>query len=422
MGRGARSEPMAGLTDVSSSRGGRFVEDLGPPENGARAARVVTRGGNGTATRLSSPIGLDRAACQGQSARLRIAVVAMPWWPVPPRAYGSCPASIDALARGLHSLGHHVTLFAPNDSTCPVPRYELGFPSRPERAGDTGSEVCYAAEVYAGMGDFDVVHDHTIVGALHARAFPHLKTIVLTNHGAFDTAMTPLLAAISPWVAIVAVSQAHARSTSLPIADSIHHGVDLDHFRMGAGDGGYLLCLTRMDECKGVHIACDIARRAGIELRIAAKADSAREREYFETRVKPLLGRDIHFLGEVGHTDKVALLADAYALVNPIQWPEPFGLSMAEALASGTPVLTFAHGAAPEIVDHGVTGFLCRDVDDMARACAEVGRIDRRVCRDTAERRFSLTTMAERHIALYRRLVEAGGTKSPASASAEVAS
>lgn len=346
----------------------------------------------------------------------------MPWWPVPPTGYGSCAASIDALARGLHAQGHDVTLFAPNDSTCPVPRHELQSRSQPDRAGDTGAEVCYAAEVYEHMGDFDVVHDHTVVGALHSRAFPHLRTIVFTNHGAFDAAITPLLAAISRGVALVAVSESHARSTSLPVAAAIHHGVDLDHFRLGAGRGGYLLSLTRMDECKGVHIACAVARRTGMELRIAAKMETPREKEYFETAVKPLLGRHIQFLGEVGAIEKAALLADARALINPIQWAEPFGLAMAEALASGTPILTFPRGAAPEIVDHGVTGFLCRDVDDMTNACAQLDRIDRRVCRDAAEQRFSPAAMAARHVVLYRRLIESGGTKGADRGAHEVAS
>ena len=335
----------------------------------------------------------------------------MPWWPVPPHGYGSCHAAVDALGRGLHGLGHDVTLFAPEDSSCPVPRHPLPFRSQPDQAGDTGTEICYAVEVYRNIWDFDIVHDHTVVGALHSRSFPDLRTVVFTNHGVFDTAMTRLLTAISPWVSIVALSKAHAGSTSLPVAGWAHHGVDTDVFRFGAGRGGYLACLTRMAECKGVHLACEVARRAGMELRIAARIQTPDEKDYFDARVKPLLNKDIHFLGEVGLADKVELLTEARALVNPIHWPEPFGLAMAESLACGTPVVTFPRGAAPEIVDDGVTGFLPRSVDEMVNACVDVGRIDRRRCREVAAQRFSLSAMARRHLSLYRRLIEAGGTK-----------
>ena len=172
---------------------------------------------------------------------------------------------------------------------------------------------------------------------------------------------------------------------------------------------GYLMFVGRMSPDKGPDRAIQIARRAGQPLVLVAKMREPAERSYFEQRVQPLLGPDITYLGEADAATRMTLLRHADALVNPITWPEPFGLVMAEALASGTPVITTPSGAAPEIVDDGLTGFVCRDPGRMAAAAARVGEIDRRRCRAVAERRFSLQQMASSHAALYRQLLEGTG-------------
>jgi glycosyltransferase involved in cell wall biosynthesis len=160
-----------------------------------------------------------------------------------------------------------------------------------------------------------------------------------------------------------------------------------------------------MSPDKGVHHAISVARQSGRRLLIAAKMWEANERAYFAQVIEPMLGPDVRFLGQVGGQAKLELLAGAEALLNPICWPEPFGLVMIEALACGTPVLAFPQGSAPEIVDHGRTGFLCPDVSDMADRMADIGEIDRHLCRSTVARRFSSDRFVARHVALYRRLV-----------------
>jgi glycosyltransferase involved in cell wall biosynthesis len=160
-----------------------------------------------------------------------------------------------------------------------------------------------------------------------------------------------------------------------------------------------------MNPDKGVHRAIEIARAAGKKLLIAAKMWEPAERRYFAEQVEPLLGDDAVYIGQVGGSDKVELLAGAEALVNPIRWPEPFGLVMIEALASGTPVLAFAEGAAPEIVEHERTGFLCADEADMTRRLADISALDRRWCRQAADDRFSTDRMVRDHIDLYHEVL-----------------
>jgi glycosyltransferase involved in cell wall biosynthesis len=159
---------------------------------------------------------------------------------------------------------------------------------------------------------------------------------------------------------------------------------------------------------KGAHRAIEAARLAGVSIRLAAKMREPAERRYFADVVEPMLGPDAVYLGEVTQDEKVALLAGATALVNPIRWPEPFGLVMIEALACGTPVLTFPEGAAPEIVEDGETGFLCGDVNGLAQAIRRAGSLDRATCRARAAEDFSTERMVREHLTLYQRVLATG--------------
>ena len=186
----------------------------------------------------------------------------------------------------------------------------------------------------------------------------------------------------------------------------MHHGVDVAEFAFGDGEGGYLAFLGRMVPEKGSHHAVRIARRLGMPLLLAAKMREAPEMAFFEAQVRHLLGGDIEYIGELGHRDKVRLLFGARALLNPITWPEPFGMVMLEALACGTPVVARADGAAPEIVDHGMVGFLGRTDAELEAGVHDVDRIDRLTCRTWAAQRFSLELMAKRYEEQYLLAVE----------------
>jgi glycosyltransferase involved in cell wall biosynthesis len=341
---------------------------------------------------------------------MRIGLIAPPWIPVPPPGYGGTEEVIDNLARGLTALGHDVRLFTVGESTCPVPRQWL-YRSPAGPMGDRFREAAHVMAAYQALADADIIHDHTELGpGLAGRRRISHPPVVTTVHGPVTPQNRRTLAEAARHASIVAISHAHARAFGdIPVTAVIHHGIDLDVYQPGPGTGGYLLFIGRMSPDKGVHHAVRAARRAGWPLVIAAKIREPAERAYFDQQVRPLLGPGDDLLGERPLAARVDLLRYAAALLNPITWPEPFGLVMAEALATATPVLAFPNGAAPEIIDHGRTGYLCRDEDEMTAAIARVDHIDRKQCRAAAERRFSLARMAADYERLYRAILERPG-------------
>lgn len=337
--------------------------------------------------------------------QLRIGLIAPPWVAVPPPLYGGTEVVVDQLARGLTELGHEVVLFTTGDATCPVSRRWF-FPSALGTSGSPAEELDHVRAAYDELDDCDIIHDHTTLGPLWASVSAISTPLVATVHGEFNEETTNIAADIAAHVAVVAISHHQAATArGVAIARVIHHGVDAAAFRPGRGDGGYAAFIGRMHPDKGVHRAIRIARAAGKRLVIAAKMWEASEQRYFHDHVEPLLGDDAVYLGQVGGAAKAELLAGAEALINPIRWPEPFGLVMIESLAAGTPVLAFPEGAAPEIIDHCQTGFLCTDEADMVRHLGDVADLDRRDCRRSAIERFSSRRMVADHLALYRERV-----------------
>jgi glycosyltransferase involved in cell wall biosynthesis len=337
-----------------------------------------------------------------------IGLVAPPWLPVPPRRCGGIEMVIDVLARGLMAAGHEVRLAAPAGSTCAVPQID-GLPtSAPERMGLTVVEIPYALSAYAALKGVDVLHDHTVAGPLCLQP-PKGTPVVTTNHGPFNADLNPIYAEMSrQGVAIVAISR-HQRSTArnVKIAAVIHHGIDVGSVPVGDGAGGYACALGRMTPAKGIREAILVAREAGVPLRIAAKMREPLERQYFDECVRPLLGGDVEYLGELNAEEKYRLLGCAFALLNPIQWPEPFGLVMIEALACGTPVVATGCGSAPEIIDDGETGFVRTELPALAAALHRAGELDRNRCREKAVSSYSTERMVAEHIQLYCRLQQA---------------
>ena len=336
---------------------------------------------------------------------MRIGLIAPPWLPVPPRGYGGTEAVVDNLARGLTDLGHDIRLFSVGESTCPVARCHL-YDRAMAPMGNSELEAAHVVAAYEELADVDIIHDHTTIGPLIGPR-PTGPPVVTTSHGIFDAVRRRTYARIAEQAAIIAISHAQKRSAApIPISAVIHHGIDLDAYQTGPGGGGYVLFIGRMCEDKGVHRAVRIARQAGRKLLIVTTIREPEERRYYEERVQPLLGPDDPEPREEPLRRRIELLGAADALLNPIGWPEPFGLVMAEALACGTPVLAFPNGAAPEIIEHGKTGFLCADEYDMIAALEQLPLIDRANCRLAAEQRFSLQRMAREHAALYRRILE----------------
>jgi glycosyltransferase involved in cell wall biosynthesis len=338
---------------------------------------------------------------------MKIGLIAPPWVPVPPPAYGGTEVVIDNLARGLHKLGHDVRLFTVGQSQCPVPtEYLYAEPVTP--IGVTTEETAHVLAAYEALADVDLIHDHTTIGPLVA-GMKCMRTppVVTTHHGPFSAAYKAIYRKIARNASIVAISYSQAKSSDgIPVAAVIHHGIDLELYRPGPGDGGYLMFIGRMCPDKGVHHAVRVAKKAGWQLVLATKMREKVEVDYFTQEVKPLLDPDDEVPQEMPLGQRLSLLRGATALLNPITWREPFGLVMAEALASATPVLAFANGAAPEIIDPGKTGYLCSDEEEMICAVDRVPELRRADCRDAAERRFSLLRMARDHERFYRRVLD----------------
>jgi glycosyltransferase involved in cell wall biosynthesis len=337
---------------------------------------------------------------------MRIGLIAPPGVPVPPPAYGGTESVIDRLARGLIAAGHEVLLSAAANSTCPVP--QVGGGGEALRTApvsvDLSTELCHVIRSYAAMRDVDIVHDHTLTGPLYGYV-PNTAPVVTTAHGPFDDTLAPIYRAMRG-IPVIAISHHQATTArGFTPARVIHHGLEVDAVPVGRGAGGYASFLGRMCPEKGPRQAALIARAAGVPLLMAAKIRDRSEREYFDAEVKPLLCSDVHYLGELDADEKLKLLGDSFALVNPMQWAEPFGLVMIEALAAGTPVVATPVGSAPELVDDGITGFLRTTVPALASALLDASYLDRAICRVVAAKRFSSKRMVDEHLHLYEELL-----------------
>jgi glycosyltransferase involved in cell wall biosynthesis len=346
---------------------------------------------------------------------LRIAQVAPLIESVPPSGYGGTERVVSWLTEELVAMGHRVTLFASGDSMTAA---ELVAPWPRSLRLDANSvdklahHVLMLELVFRERDRFDLVHFH--IDYLH---FPlsrlHRQTQLTTLHGRLDIPDLQPIYREFPDMPVVSISDAQRRPIpSAHWVGTVYHGLPTDLHTFGPGDGGYLAFLGRISPEKGVDRAMSIARRCGMPLKIAAKVDNA-DRDYFRHTVQPLLddaGRAVEFIGEVGGTAKNEFLGRAAAVLFPIDWPEPFGLVMIEAMACGTPVIAYPRGSVPEVLEDGVTGFIVKNEDEAVAAVGRLDELSRTRCRREFENRYNARRMAEDYVRLYRRLL-AGHTE-----------
>ncbi|MEL6893474.1 MAG: glycosyltransferase family 4 protein [Actinomycetota bacterium] len=337
---------------------------------------------------------------------LKIGMIAPPWLPVPPVAYGGTELMVDALCRALERAGHEVTLFTIGSSSCPVPRRWLFEEMDPDRMGAAVEELRHALAAYESLLGVDIVHDHTLAGLFLGPRRSGVP-IVTTMHGPFDHDLSDLYGRIAATVPIVAISRDQARRAppGLPVARVIHHGLELTRYPYSERPDDQVLFLGRMSPDKGVETAIEVARRAGRRLVIAAKMREPCEIQYFREVIEPMLGAGAEYVGEADFATKVELLGKSAALLNPIRWPEPFGLVMIESLACGTPVVGGSHGAAGEIVRAGRTGWLADGTDGLVRGLEHLGELDRADCRREVVDHFTSDRMAADYVDLYREVL-----------------
>jgi glycosyltransferase involved in cell wall biosynthesis len=257
--------------------------------------------------------------------------------------------------------------------------------------------------------EVDVLHLHDVVGVPFTRLVE--TPVVLTLHHPHEPTLSEVYVE-NPRIMYVAISRSQQRREPMQRVAVVHHGLNLADYTFGAEKEDYLAFLGRMAPCKGAHLACEAAIRSGIPLRLAGEVQPTFA-EYWKTRVTPYLGRNgIEFVGEADHAAKNELLSRARALLFPIEWDEPFGLVMIEAMACGTPVLAFDRGSVPEVIGNGQSGWLCRDVDEMADRARSPG-IPAESCRAWVASRFSIDRMVDEYVAIYGRAISEGRLESP---------
>ena len=340
---------------------------------------------------------------------MKIAQIAPLVESVPPRLYGGTERVVSWLTEELVAQGHEVTLFASGDSRTAAHLHPI-VPRALRLDGIHNSlpyNIIMLDRVAARMDEFDVLHFH--IDFFHYPIFRNMAHKTLTTlHGRQDLAELPDIYRAFPHMPLVSISN-HQRLPVPPVnwRGTVYHGLPEKQFRLGAGEGGYLAFLGRICPDKGPVEAIEIAARAGMTLKMAAKVDPA-DQKYYDEVVAPLIAKSPHveFIGEIHDGQKQDFLGKARALLFPISWPEPFGLVMIESMACGTPVVAFRCGSVPEIMEDGLTGYVVPDVEAAVKAVSLLDRLYRPSIRARFEERFSARAMAKDYLKIYRQLAE----------------
>lgn len=340
---------------------------------------------------------------------MKIAQVSPLYESVPPRLYGGTERVVSWLSEELLRQGHQVTVFASGDSLTNarlIPVCPQALRLDPDCKDPLAHYVYLVEQVRQYKNEFDLIHfhiDYVHFSMSRREELPQLTTL----HGRLDTAdLVPLYREFSE-MPVVSISD--SQRAPLPWINwqgTVHHGMPEDRFVPSLKAGKYLAVLGRVSPEKGVDKAIEIALGSGMPLKIAAKIDRA-DKDYFDARIKPMLSHElIEFIGEIGDLEKNEFLANAAALLFPIDWSEPFGIVLIEAMACGLPVIAYPLGSVPEIIEEGVSGFLVHNVEEAINAVKNLSAIDRQKCRKAFERRFSAKRMAHDYLTIYERIVK----------------
>jgi glycosyltransferase involved in cell wall biosynthesis len=334
---------------------------------------------------------------------LRIALVAPPWFELPPKGYGGIEAMLFWLVQGLVARGHDVTLIgAGNDHT--GARFLATYAEPPTaKLGQSFPEVVHAltATEYIDRLEVDVIHDHTLAGPLLLRG--GRVPAIVTTHGPITGELAKYYRMINRYARLVAISKVQrAKAPQLTWAGTVHNAIPVAEYPFQADKEDFCLFLGRMSPEKAPDLAIRAARAAGREIVVAAKCNEQAEHDYFEQRVRPLLGSDAHWFGEADTAQKKDLLARASCLVFPIQWDEPFGIVMVEAMACGTPVVALRRGSVPEVVRNGVNGWIRDDLAQLPAAIERAGELDPWRCRRWVADNFDVSGMVSGYEAIFQ--------------------
>jgi len=347
---------------------------------------------------------------------MKIAQIAPLYESVPPKLYGGTERVVAYLTDELVNLGHDVTLFASGDSVTRARLVSISPQALRLRnhLDPLAYHILQLQEVFERVHEFDILHFH--IDYLHFPfSYNNNLTTITTLHGRVD--IDDLKPIYKKFADMPVVSISDAQREPLPIANwigTVYHGLPLNLYKKGEGKGGYVTFIGRISPEKRADRAIEIARQAGMKIIIAAKIDRADE-VYFENEIRHLFELPhVEYLGEVGEKDKAELLANAVAMLFPIDWREPFGMVTIESLACGTPVIAYKHGSVSEIITHGKTGYVVQDIAQAVEALKQINKISRDECRASFENRFTATIMAKNYLRLYEKLVNANKRELPA--------
>jgi glycosyltransferase involved in cell wall biosynthesis len=342
---------------------------------------------------------------------MRIALLAPFEEPVPPEKYGGTERVVYSLAEGLVKLGHDVTLLASGDSTTSaklVACVEEHLRPQLEKNQRTWHYLnwqgFHRALYHLSTHRYDIVSNHGDWPFLLAHCYAKAPVVTTIHNPVQFNLGVPEIYREHTYISISDAMRAYM--PELDYAATVHHGIEVDEFEFNDSPNDYLAFLGRIHPDKGPEQAIQIAKETGSKLIMAAKID-APDRHYYRKMVKPLIdGKQIIFIGEVAHAAKVALLKNARALLSPIQWDEPFGLTNVEAMACGTPVIGSARGALPEVIINGETGYLCKTVKQMVKRVGDIDRIKREDCRKQVEKKFTARKMAQNYIKAFDKVLK----------------
>jgi len=343
---------------------------------------------------------------------MKIAMVLPPWFKIPPEGYGGIEVIASLLVDGLVQKGHEVTLCTVSSSSTKAHIFSVfddemkscldGPPSSFLNIALTHTLASY---IEISKGDYDIIHDHTWKEGLGCGAFMDMP-IVHTLHGPINEENIRFYSFLKNYPRIYFVTISDYQQTCLPglnYVGTVYNGIDLPRYPYCEEKEDFFFYLGRFNEEKAPHLACEVAEKLGKKLILAGKVHEAAERSYFKEHVEPHLSDNISFVGELGHwsEEKMRLFSRAKGYLYPIQWEEPFGITMAEAMACGTPVVTFKRGSAPEVVAHRITGFVAETMEEFIASVERVNEISPRACRHRVEHMFSAGAMVDNYERVY---------------------
>ncbi|QQK51104.1 glycosyltransferase family 4 protein [Mycobacterium avium subsp. paratuberculosis] len=345
---------------------------------------------------------------------LRIVLVAPPYFDVPPDGYGGVEAVVADLADMLVARGHQVTLLGAGEPGTAARFIPLWDRTVPERLGEPYPEIMHALKVRSAItriakeDGVDIVHDHTFAGPMNAPIYQGLGVpTVVTVHGPIDDDLHPYYRELSGDVGLVAISDRQRQlAPELNWVGRVHNALRIDEWPFETEKHDYALFLGRYAPYKGAHLALRAAHEAGIPLVLAGKCSEPSEKEYFEDCVRPLLTDNDHVFGEADAVSKRKLLSRARCLLFPIQWEEPFGIVIIEAMVCGTPVVALRGGAVSEVVADGVTGVVCDHPDELPGAIARAQTLDPHACRRHVATNFAVAQVGSAYEAIYRNVLQ----------------